>query len=160
MNIERLKKQLIEDEGIKMQIYLDSLGNPTFGIGHLLTRNDVEYSAYKRLPKGGKLTIQRERVDEVFEKDLANACNNCGKIFPNFSKLDDEVQEIIANMMFNLGLAGLKSLISFVDAINSGNYKLAAQRMRGFLWYKQVGKRAERLAARMEKYADQKLCSV
>ena len=44
MNIERLQKQLEIDEGVKYEVYLDHLGLPTCGIGHLLTKeeNDQE----------------------------------------------------------------------------------------------------------------------
>jgi len=42
MNIEILKKELIEDEGSKYEIYLDHLGYKTFGIGHLCKATDPE----------------------------------------------------------------------------------------------------------------------
>ena len=42
MNIEQLRNELEIDEGVKYEIYLDHLGLPTFGIGHLVTENDPE----------------------------------------------------------------------------------------------------------------------
>ena len=42
MNIDLLREQLEIDEGIKHEIYLDHLGYPTFGIGHLVTESDPE----------------------------------------------------------------------------------------------------------------------
>ena len=42
MNLDTLRKQLEIDEGIKHDIYLDHLGLPTFGIGHLITNADPE----------------------------------------------------------------------------------------------------------------------
>jgi len=160
MNLESLKKQLIQDEGYKAEVYLDSLGKPTFGIGHLLTRQDVEWFAYNNLKKGGVLTVSPERIDKVFKEDVNNACFYCKKIFSDFDSMEDELQEIIVNMMFNLGPNGFKSLTSFVDAIKNKNYKLAAKRMRTFKWYVQVKSRAKRLADRMDKFADNKLCSL
>ena len=35
MNIDKLREELKIDEGCKYEIYLDHLGLPTFGIGHL-----------------------------------------------------------------------------------------------------------------------------
>jgi len=43
MNVDQLKKDLIQDEGIKLEIYEDHLGLPTHGIGHLITEWDEEY---------------------------------------------------------------------------------------------------------------------
>jgi GH24 family phage-related lysozyme (muramidase) len=42
MNIKQLREQLEIDEGVKYVIYLDHLGLPTFGIGHLVTKTDPE----------------------------------------------------------------------------------------------------------------------
>ena len=40
--VERLRKDLEYDEGIKYEIYLCSLNVPTFGIGHMVTKDDTE----------------------------------------------------------------------------------------------------------------------
>ena len=45
MDIEKLREQLEIDEGVVHEIYLDHLGYPTFGIGHLVTDTDPEYGA-------------------------------------------------------------------------------------------------------------------
>ena len=37
-----MRDQLKIDEGVKNYIYKDSLGYPTFGIGHLITSKDPE----------------------------------------------------------------------------------------------------------------------
>ena len=44
MNIDKLRAQLEIDEGIVAKIYLDHLGYPTFGIGHLIIEGDPEKS--------------------------------------------------------------------------------------------------------------------
>ena len=43
MNIEQLREELKVDEGVKYEIYLDHLGLPTCGIGHLITDQDPEH---------------------------------------------------------------------------------------------------------------------
>ena len=43
MNIDKLREEITYDEGVKYEVYLDHLGLPTFGIGHLVTKNDEEY---------------------------------------------------------------------------------------------------------------------
>ena len=44
MNIDKLRKQLEIDEGVKYEVYLDHLGKKTFGIGHLTISGDPENS--------------------------------------------------------------------------------------------------------------------
>ena len=40
MNQDNVYKQLQLDEGVKYEIYADHLGYLTFGVGHLVTKND------------------------------------------------------------------------------------------------------------------------
>ena len=42
MNVDKLREQLKIDEGCVYEIYLDHLGYPTFGIGHLVIESDPE----------------------------------------------------------------------------------------------------------------------
>ncbi len=37
MNMDEFKKEIIEDEGVKHEVYLDTLGLPTMGLGQLLS---------------------------------------------------------------------------------------------------------------------------
>ena len=37
------KKEIKEDEGVVNGIYLNHLGNPTFGVGHLIRESDPEH---------------------------------------------------------------------------------------------------------------------
>ena len=46
MNKDKLREELAEDEGCKFEIYLDHLGLPTFGIGHLVVEGDPEHVSY------------------------------------------------------------------------------------------------------------------
>ena len=45
MNMEEFVKEITIDEGVKHEIYLDHLGLPTVGVGHLIT----EWDEYKIL---------------------------------------------------------------------------------------------------------------
>jgi lysozyme len=164
MNLERLKKQLIIDEGCKLQVYRDSLGFWTVGIGHLLTKKDPELMqlelSLERNPKS-TMTISQARCDELFKNDIDVVVKSCKKIWSNFDNFLDEVQEICANMVFNLGETKIRKLFpSFVDAVTRSDYKRAALEMQfnnglkpesgHCAWYLQTKGRAKRLVARME----------
>ena len=97
MNIDMLREQLEIDEGIKHEIYLDHLGLPTFGIGHLVKDSDPESGQPVGTP------VSEERVIEAFESDLQSVIRDCNVLYSDFHNLPEEAQQIIANMMFNLG---------------------------------------------------------
>tara|TARA_R110000824_G_scaffold252782_1_gene441572 strand:- start:6575 stop:7018 length:444 start_codon:yes stop_codon:yes gene_type:complete len=143
MDIEILKKQLIEDEGCKYEIYLDHLGYKTFGIGHLCKATDPEND----LEVGSE--VSKERVDECFLNDIEKVIEDCIILYDDFYTLPDEAQLIVANMMFNLGRPRLTNFIRMRKAVNEGNFAEAKIQMLDSKWAKQVPNRAERLSERM-----------
>lgn len=145
MNKERVFEQLKIDEGVKYEIYKDHLGYPTFGVGHLIVKDDPEYGE----PEGTE--ISEDRVWEAFEKDLHIAECECVALYNNkFMTWPDEVQEILVNMMFNMGRTRLSKFKNFRSALEERDWKRAAVEGRDSLWYRQVTNRAERLMARLE----------
>ena len=62
----------------------------------------------------------------------------------------EEVQEILVNMMFNLGRPRLSGFKNMKRALDMGAYKTSAKEGRDSKWYRQVGNRAERLMTRLE----------
>lgn len=144
MNIERVQKQLEVDEGVVYEIYHDHLGYPTFGIGHLVREDDPEFGEPLGTP------ISKERVDNAFAGDFDIACNECKVLYPFWEELPEEVQEILVNMMFNLGRPRLSKFKKMTAALEMGDWNKAAIEGRDSLWYKQVTNRAERLMVRME----------
>lgn len=149
MDLERLKKQLIADEGCKFEIYLDTKGLPTFGIGHLLTKDDIEWDTYKRLSKNGKLTVSQQRIDQVFKQDIEIVVKSCCTLFKGFNSFAEDLQQIIANMMFNIGLPKFSKFVKFIKAIGDKNYAKAAQEMIDSNWYRELDKLGSKRAARL-----------
>ena len=147
MNREAVYEQLKVDEGVEYVIYNDHLGYPTFGVGHLVLENDPEHGEPVGTP------ISEERVKECFEADLDLAIGECDALYGRgaFNDLPDEVQQILVNMMFNMGRTRLSKFKKFNAAIAEGDWKTAAIEGRDSLWYRQVTNRAERLMERMEK---------
>lgn len=144
MNIEQVQKQLEIDEGVVYKIYTDHLGYPTFGIGHLITKNDPEFEEPVGTP------VSKERVDSVFAIDIKIAEDECCVLYPFWEELPEEVQEILVNMMFNLGRPRLTKFKKMNAALEMGDWKTAAVEGRDSRWYHQVGNRSERLMTRME----------
>jgi|TARA_B110000914_G_C15408314_1_gene420542 lysozyme len=143
MNIEQLRKQLELDEGVKYEIYNDHLGYATFGVGHLVLESDPEH--------GSELgtSISESRVIEAFEQDCENVLQDCNILYENFDDLPEEVQQIVANMMFNMGRPRLSKFKGMKRGVDAEDWNAAADEMVDSGWYKQVTNRADRLVTRM-----------
>ncbi len=147
--INKLRKDLRLDEGVVHEIYLDHLGLPTAGCGHLLVESDPEYG----LPVG--TAISEKRIDEWFAIDLNNCLQDCKNIFMNWEELPDEAQCILANMCFNLGATRLRKFKRMIAAIHREDFAAAAGEMLDSRWADQVPNRAQRLIRRMRQLRDE-----
>ncbi|OUX54419.1 MAG: hypothetical protein CBE47_00880 [Pelagibacteraceae bacterium TMED287] len=145
--IEKLKEDLIRDEGKKLDVYHDHLGYKTVGIGHLILKDDKEFD----LPIGAKIT--EERVDELFKRDIGVTLIECKKLYSDFDGLPEEIQLVIANMMFNLGYPRLSKFKNMKRAVDNRDWTQTAIEMKDSKWYRQVTNRAKRLISRVESVA-------
>jgi len=143
MNLESLRRQLEIDEGVKYEIYNDHLGYATFGVGHLVLETDPEYGR----PVG--TTVSESRVVEVFKLDCESVLIDCITLYPDFYDLPEETQQIIANMMFNMGRTRLSKFKGMKRGVDARDWNAAADEMVDSRWYRQVTNRADRLVNRM-----------
>ena len=139
----KLREELERDEGIKYEVYLDHLGYPTFGIGHLITDDDPECGA------DVGTEVSDDRVQEAFESDVETVVSDCERLYVQFEHLPEEVQLIIANMMFNMGYTRLSKFKGMKRGVDARDWETAADEMVDSRWYKQVTNRADRLVVRM-----------
>ena len=113
MNVNKLRAQLEIDEGIVHKIYLDHLGYPTFGIGHLIVEGDPEESMGVGYP------VSEDRIIEVFEKDVQTVLNDCEICFEGWDNYPEEVKQVFANMMFNMGRTRLSKFKNMIKRFES-----------------------------------------
>ena len=147
MDLDKLKDELIADEGVKYEIYLDHLGYKTFGCGHLCKATDPEND----MDVGTE--VSEERVSECFESDLEKVIEDCRILYEYFDDLPEDAKRIIANMMFNLGRPRLTKFRKMYEAVMDANWIEAAIQMEDSKWARQVPNRAERLCERMRNVA-------
>ncbi len=143
MNLNKLRKQLEIDEGVKYEIYNDHLGYATFGVGHLVLDSDPE----SRLEIG--TSVSESRVIEAFERDCKTVLSDCAILYKDFGDLPEEAQQIIANMMFNMGRTRLSKFKGMKRGVDAKDWNAAANEMVDSAWYRQVTNRADRLVDRM-----------
>ena len=144
MNVNKLRAQLEIDEGIVNKVYLDHLGYPTFGIGHLIVEGDPEEQMGVGYP------VSEDRIIEVFEKDLQTVLKDCKICFNTWDGYPEEAKQVFANMMFNMGRTRLSKFKNMIKAAEEGAWHQAAVEGRDSRWYNQVTNRAERLMSRLQ----------
>ena len=140
---QRVYEQLKIDEGVVYEVYLDHLGLPTLGVGHLILEDDLEHGAAVGTP------VSETRVKILFDIDLNTAVRECEALYEEWDGFPEEVQEILVNMMFNMGRPRLSGFKKFNAALSERDWINASEEMVDSRWYNQVGNRAERLVERM-----------
>lgn len=135
-----LVADLMLDEGTgplrggRLLAYQDSLGIWTIGFG----RNVQERG------------ISMQEAHDLLTHDVEDVLDEMARVFPWALKMSPVRQRVLANMLFNLGLAKLSGFVHTLAAMQAGRYQDAAAGMLSSKWARQVGKRAERLAREME----------
>ena len=126
-----LRRELIRDEGMRFQVYRDSLGYRTIGVGHLLRRNEK----YER--------ITQEIAMELLDRDIEDAEHKLTVMYPDWRTVDEVRQRALLNLTFNLGykLNHFKALA----AMKAGDWASAATLLGKTLWYRQVKSRGPRI---------------
>jgi len=143
MNLRKLRGQLEIDEGVKYEVYNDHLGWPTFGVGHLVLESDPEHG----MEIG--TSVSEHRVIQAFESDCETVLSDCNILYEDFGDLPEEAQQVIANMMFNMGRPRLSKFKGMKRGVDARDWDAAADEMVDSAWYRQVTNRAERLVKRM-----------
>lgn len=143
MNKEILKEQIKRHEGEVLEIYKDSLGYLTFGVGHLVREDDPEFGEPEGTP------ISQERVDSVydvdFDKHVHETLHVCESHNIDFDNLPENIQHVLVNMCFNLGANRLGNFRNMLKACSESNWKEMAAQMQDSKWFGQVGRRSVEL---------------
>ncbi len=133
MNLDRLKARLSLDEGRRKKPYQCSAGKLTIGVG-------------RNLEDRGLLD---DEIDLLLSNDIRDSIGDCHRLVRSFDQLSDVRQEVLVNMMFNLGYARLAGFKKFLGALSRSDWTEAANQMLDSKWADQVGNRADRLAKAM-----------
>jgi lysozyme len=134
MNRQRLISSLIEHEGIRNLVYEDSVGVLTIGIGH-----NVE-----------DVPLSNRAIEVICEDDIAIAEGELDKNWANWKRdLSDPRQNVLIEMVFNLGYPRFSKFVKFIKAVVAHDYETASIEMLESRWAEQVGRRAVNLANQM-----------
>jgi lysozyme len=130
MGTDKAKKMLLTDEGLRLKPYRCTAGKLTIGIGRNL--DDVG--------------ISEKIADEMLKEDLEVAKKICQRIFGGlFDTWSENRQLGWINLAFNLGHSRLSQFKNTIRAARVQDWDEVEKGLRASLWFKQVGKRAERV---------------
>ena len=141
MDMSRLLESVKKHEGYRNKVYLDTLGKRTVGVGHLCVEDfwedDKEY--------------EEKFLMTILEHDLQTAIKGAKDLMSENGCMDmDEVaEEIIIEMIFQLGKTGVSKFRNMWKALSGLDYSTAASEMLDSRWAKQTPNRAQAMSAQM-----------
>ena len=148
-------EKLIKHEGIVLNVYKDSLGIDTIGIGRNLEDrgitqeelDDLDIPSIDHVYEYGITEADAVYLAtndiEIVEEELCRA-HSC------IEDLDAVRQLVVMDMAFNMGVPRLCKFKKMWAAIHDGDYNTAAVEMLDSRWATQVGTRAIKLSKAME----------
>ena len=137
------------NEGNKPNVYKDTKGNRTIGIGFNLEEPaNREFLKEKgidinELFAGRELTDKETKI--LYNRSLTQAFRDAQSYDPNFAKRPEAVKMTLVDMAFNLGLTKLNKFVDMKAGLMNNDYNVAADEMVDSLWYNQVKDRGPRM---------------
>jgi lysozyme len=142
MNLDRLLESVKKHEGYRNKVYLDTLGKRTVGVGHLCVEDfwedDKEY--------------EEKFLMTILEHDLQTAIKSAKQLIEEFGcdDIDEQAEEILIEMVFQLGKTGVSKFKNMWKALAEKNYIGASYEMLDSRWAKQTPNRAKAMADLMK----------
>ena len=142
MNMDRLKDSVKQHEGYRNKVYLDTLGKRTVGVGHLCVEDfwedDKEY--------------EEKFLMTILEHDLQTAIKGAKELMEDHgcADIDEQAEEILIEMVFQLGKNGVSKFKNMWKALAEKNYIGASYEMLDSRWSKQTPNRAKAMAKTMK----------
>lgn len=139
-------RELVRDEALRTTTYRCPAGRLTIGVGRNL--DDVGLTAEEAKLLGAParrgaalegLRITEEQAIHLCRNDIARVVAALDSRLPWWRRLDDVRQRVLANMAFNLGVAGLMKFTHTLSLAEAGLYAEAARAMLASRWADQVG---------------------
>lgn len=146
MNRPLIEKLIQKHEGRRKEMYLDTAGHPTVGIGWNLDSADSQdicdhFGIALADLKDGKVALTETQIDQVFDYQLTEVISQANSLLPNFPTMPDTVQSVVCDLIFNLGLHGFWQFHATVASLKADDWKGAAANLKDSAWFHQVKSR-------------------
>ena len=124
--LESIKKH----EGFVEHVYDDSLGIPTIGYGFAIK----------------DLILDEDIAEDILMRKLERLKRNANSRFQWLEDMPQEVQAVVLNMCYQLGVTGVSKFRTAISALQEGDWSEAADEMLDSLWARQTPNRAKELS--------------
>jgi GH24 family phage-related lysozyme (muramidase) len=126
------KAEIKEKEGLRLEVYEDSLGHLTIGYGHLILPAD-----------GLKIgdTITKEKADAFFDSDFQKAFNAAVLQASELGKTEPRFIAALASVNYQLGTNWNKEFKNTWALLKGGNAFEAINNLKASKWNNQTPKR-------------------
>lgn len=150
----KLIEKLIVHEGLRLQVYKDTLGIDTIGIGRNLEDRGISKEELDELDIPTIDHIYEYGITEadamaLAENDVQIVEEELLRAHPCVDRLDSVRQLILVDMAFNMGVPRLCKFKKMWSAIHENKFDVAAKEMLDSRWANQVKSRATKLAHAM-----------
>jgi len=147
-------QKLITHEGLRLEVYKDSLGIDTIGIGRNLedrgiTKEELDWMDIPNMAIVHTMGISEADAMYLAENDVQIVEEELVRAHPCVNKLDAVRQLVVMDMAFNMGVPRLCKFKKMWNAIHEENYIAAAKEMLDSRWAVQVKSRSTKLANAM-----------
>ena len=154
-NASHFLDKLIEHEGIVLNVYKDSLGIDTIGIGRNLKDRGISKEELDYMDIPNIDVVYQEGISEADARylamnDIKIVENELVKVHRCVEDLDSVRQLVLMDMAFNMGVPRLCKFKNMWNAIHEQNYEAASWEMLDSKWARQVGRRATILSDAMK----------
>jgi lysozyme len=151
---EHFIEELIKHEGLKLQVYKDTLGIDTIGIGRNLEDRGISQEELDDIDIPNMDVIYEYGITEadavyLAQNDVQIVEDELLRAHPCVDRLDSVRQLILMDMAFNMGVPRLCKFQKMWNAIHEEKYDVAAKEMLDSRWANQVKSRAVKLANAM-----------
>ena len=129
-----LIEQLKLHEGVESHAYKDHLGLTTIGVGRCIEE--------------GSLGLSDDEIAYLLGNDIARCEEELRERFGDwFEALDPVRRDAVIDMAFNLGITRLGQFQNMIAALAESRFSDAATEALDSRWARQVGQRAQTVAA-------------
>ena len=151
---DKLMEKLVAHEGLRLQVYKDTLGIDTIGIGRNLQDRGISKEELDELDIPSIDHVYEYGITEadamfLAQNDVQIVEEELLRAHPCVEKLDAVRQLILIDMAFNLGVPRLYKFKKMWAAVHEEKFDVAAKEMLDSRWANQVKSRATKLANAM-----------
>ena len=153
-NSENFVNKLIAHEGLRLQVYKDTLGIDTIGIGRNLedrgiTKEELDWMDIPSMDAVYEYGITEADAMYLAKNDVQIVEEELVRAHPCVEDLDAVRQLVLMDMAFNMGVPRLCKFVKMWNAIHEEDYASAGKEMLDSRWANQVKSRSTKLAHAM-----------